>query len=149
LTEFALVLPILMILLLGMLDLGKAFNYWIDETHLANLGARWAAVNKWPGQAGGVTLQSAVWNNAETGELKNGGTGSIPASPRGIQVCVAIDDLNGDGSAQVGEAVEVQVTTTYHLLPFLGSELSIFSTTIKGTATMRLEQTPTFAAVCE
>jgi Flp pilus assembly pilin Flp len=129
LTEFALVLPLLMILLMGMLDLGKAFNYWIDTTHLANLGARWAAVNKWPGQAGGTSLQQAVWNAAETGELKNGGSGSIPA--------------------QVGEAVEVRVSTPYRLLPFLGNELSIpLPVDIDGTATMRIEQTPTYTAGC-
>lgn len=143
LTEFALVLPVLMILLLGMLDLGKAFNYWIDETHLANLGARWAAVNNWPGKNGGTALQTAVWNEAETGELKNGGTASIPATPRGVQVCVSFP-----GPAQVGEAVEVQVTTTYHWLPFLGAELSILSTTIRGSATMRIEQPPSYTAGC-
>ena len=49
LVEFALVLPLLLLLLFGMLDFGKAFNYWIDETHLANEGARWAGVNKNPG----------------------------------------------------------------------------------------------------
>jgi Flp pilus assembly protein TadG len=143
LTEFALVLPVLMILFLGMLDLGKAFNYWIDETHLANLGARWAAVNKWPGQTGGTTLQTAVWNSAETGELKNGGTGSIPSSPRGIQVCVTFL-----GTQQVGQPVKVTVTTTYHWLPFLGSKLAILSTPITGSATMRIEQVPTYAAGC-
>jgi Flp pilus assembly protein TadG len=48
LVEFVLVLPLLLVLLFGMLDFGKAFNYWIDETHLANEGARFAAVNKNP-----------------------------------------------------------------------------------------------------
>ena len=38
------VLPLLMMLLLGMLDFGKAFNSWIDETHMANVGARLASV---------------------------------------------------------------------------------------------------------
>src|SRR5205809_7823813 len=45
LIELALVLPLVMVLLLGMLDFGKAFNAWTDETHLANVGARLAAVN--------------------------------------------------------------------------------------------------------
>ena len=42
--EFALVLPLLLLILIGMLDFGKIFNYWIDETHLANEGARYAVV---------------------------------------------------------------------------------------------------------
>ena len=57
-TEFALVLPLLLLLLLGMIDFGKAINYWIDETHLANEGARWAAVNKNPGSGSGLTVRS-------------------------------------------------------------------------------------------
>jgi TadE-like protein len=48
LAELALVLPLLLVLLLGMVDLGKAFNEWIDETHLANEGARLASVNYCP-----------------------------------------------------------------------------------------------------
>ena len=44
LVEFALVLPLLLLLLFGLLDFGKAFNYWIDETHLANAGARFPHV---------------------------------------------------------------------------------------------------------
>ena len=46
LVEFALVAPILLVILLAVLDFGKAFNYWIDETQLASAGARWAVVNK-------------------------------------------------------------------------------------------------------
>src|SRR5437870_11459882 len=52
LTEMALVLPLLLLLILGMVDFGKAINYWIDNTHLANEGARLAVVNS---NAGGAT----------------------------------------------------------------------------------------------
>src|ERR671924_1310118 len=85
LVEFALILPILVLLLFGMLDFGKAYNYWIDETHLAAVGARYAAVNKNPGAAGGVTLQSWIASQANTSELRNGGTGSVPSA---ISVCI-------------------------------------------------------------
>ena len=49
LVEFAFVLPLLLVLVLGIADFGRAFNYWIDSTHLANVAARYAAVNKNPG----------------------------------------------------------------------------------------------------
>jgi hypothetical protein len=49
LVEFALVVPLVLLLLVGMIDFGRAFTYWIDETHLANEAARFAAVNKVPG----------------------------------------------------------------------------------------------------
>lgn len=48
LAELAIVMPLLMVLLLGMMDFGKAFNEWLDEAHLANEGARLAAVNYCP-----------------------------------------------------------------------------------------------------
>ena len=58
LVEFALVAPVLLLLLLGMVDFGRAYNYWIDSTHLVHTGARWAAVNKNPGP--GATLQESI-----------------------------------------------------------------------------------------
>ena len=34
LVEFALILPVLALILFGLLDFAKAFNYWNDQTHL-------------------------------------------------------------------------------------------------------------------
>jgi TadE-like protein len=48
LVELALVLPLLLVLLLGMADFGKAMTEWIDETHLASEGARLASVSYCP-----------------------------------------------------------------------------------------------------
>jgi Flp pilus assembly protein TadG len=42
--EFALVLPILLLLVVGMLDFGVTYNHWISLTDLAHEGARLAAV---------------------------------------------------------------------------------------------------------
>src|SRR5207244_9999308 len=75
LVEFALVLPLVLILLLGMIDVGKAVNYWNDETHLANEAARYAAVNKNPGPQS--TLNQSILNQADSTELRTGGTSSI------------------------------------------------------------------------
>src|SRR5205823_10188157 len=83
LVEFVLVLPLLLVLLLGMIDVGKARNYWNDETHLANEAARYAAVNKNPGPQS--TLNQSILNQADTTELKNGGTTSLPA---GETICI-------------------------------------------------------------
>jgi len=126
LAEFTLVLPILMILVLGALDLGKAYNYWIDETHLAHTGARFAAVDKNPG--GGATLQESIKQRANTSELEGA-----------LQVCISYP--NG---AIVGEPVEVQVKSTYHFLSFIAGELSIApDKELTATSTMRLERPPT------
>jgi len=141
LVEFALVLPLLLLLLLGALDFGKAFNYWIDETHLSNEAARWAAVNKNPGP--GATLQATIRQQADTPELRNGGSASI-ANP--AQVCISFPS----GTSNVGDPVRVSVSTTYTFLSFLGNKLGIVQNKqISASSTMRLEARPTnYSAGC-
>jgi len=133
LVEFVLVLPLLLVLLLGMLDLGKAFNYWIDETHLAHEGARFAAVNKNPGP--GASLQESLKSQADSNELRDA-----------LEVCITFP---GGGGAVVGEPVEVKVSSNYTFLGFLADRLDVTDKTITTTSTMRLERPPTnFAAGC-
>lgn len=122
--EFGLVVPLLCVLVLAFVDFGKAMNYWIDLTHVANQGARLAAVN-----APGVSdFQSYVKGELETNELQSGSSSVDPAT---VSVCYP-------AGAEVGDPVTVQVATTYHWIPFIGG-----SWTLKGNATMRLEQLPT------
>jgi Flp pilus assembly protein TadG len=142
LVEFALVLPLLLLILIGMIDFGKIFNYWIDETHLANEGARYAVVNKNPSTGGG-SLQSYIQQQADTSELRNGGTSAIPI---GTQVCISFPN----GTANVGDPVEVTVTADYHFIPFLSTRVGVApSKSISGSSIMRLEAPPTnYAAGC-
>jgi Flp pilus assembly protein TadG len=134
LVEFALVLPILLVLVFGMLDFGKAYNYWIDSTHLSASGARWAAVNKNPGP--GATLQDSIREQADTAELRDGGTDAV-ADP--LQVCISFPD----GTSNVGDPVQVTVSADYSFLNFLQVQSGVTSKTITGSSTMRLEQLPT------
>jgi len=139
LVEFALVAPLFMLMLIAMLDMGKAFNYWIDNTHLANQGARLAVVNFQP--PGGISLQEYVRRTADTGELKSGGTPSVPgANGSGVSICISYP---GAGNA-VGQPVRFVVTATYHWIPLVGGSIGRLTTKIRGTAEMRIEQTNTF-----
>jgi Flp pilus assembly protein TadG len=144
LVEFALVLPLLLLLLFGLLDFGKAFNYWIDETHLANAGARWATVNNNPGSG---TLQQYILSQADTPELRTGGTSTVPSA---AQVCISFPTNAQSGtSGQVGDPVRVIVSTEYNWLPFVGNRLTSTHVTLTGSATMRLEAKPTsYGAGC-
>jgi Flp pilus assembly protein TadG len=140
LVEFTLILPVLALMLFGMLDFGKAFNYWIDETHLANQGARWAVVNKNPASSG--TLQEYLRNQATTAELRDGGT---PSMQDPVQVCISFPN----GTSNVGDPVRVTLTATYRWLGLITAQTSLTETTITGSATMRLEARPTnYAAGC-
>jgi hypothetical protein len=137
LVEFTLVLPLFLVLLLGMVDFGKGFNYWINETHLANQGARFAVVNNNPGEAAGVTLQEYIRTYAESDELEDGGTESVEDP---LVVCIEFPEGEPAGA---GDPVTVRVNTTYDWLPFLDANIGVSGITITGSATMRLEATPT------
>jgi Flp pilus assembly protein TadG len=132
LAEFTLVLPVLLLVLFGIIDFGKALNYYIDQTHIANTTARYAAVNVNPG--GGASLQAWAKTLADSQELRTGGTASV-ASP-GVRVCIT------PGSA-AGQPVTVEARSTYHLIPFIGDNISIGSMTIRARATMRMETAAT------
>lgn len=128
--EFALILPVMLLLILGILDFSRGMNYWNDANQIAADGARFAAVNRNPGDPG--SLQEWLRLQADTTELRDGS--SSVTTP--LQVCV--DYPNGP---VVGEPVRVRVTLGYSLLPFVDPDAT--ELTIVGDATMRLEQIPT------
>ncbi len=64
LAELAIVMPLLLVLLFGMIDFGRAFTNWIDETHLANTGARLAAVSYCPDPTNAPPVGDCGWSNA-------------------------------------------------------------------------------------
>lgn len=130
--EFALVVPLLCVLVLVFVDFGKAMNYWLNLNHMASEGARKAAVNRYP-TAG--EYQTYIRDRLETNELRSGGTDSVPTA---AQIAICLPE-GGD----VGDPVTVQVTVDYDWIPFIDS--ANFS--IKGSATMRLEQKADYSGV--
>jgi Flp pilus assembly protein TadG len=152
LVELALVLPLLMVLLLAMLDFGKAFNAWIDETHLANLGARLATVG-YPAVISGtcdgsvdanpnICLTRYIQQGADIAELKSGRTGDAYAGAESAaQVCISYPTNPASNTfGKVGDPVKVTVQFTYQWFNYLIRRVSLASTPMSGTATMRLER---------
>jgi Flp pilus assembly protein TadG len=136
LVEFALVLPLLLLVILGIFDFGRAFNYFNDMQQMANEGARFAVVNQRPG--GGSSLQDDIRHQASTAELLNGSTSVTQPA----KVCISFPS-----GATVGKPVTVNVSAKYNWMPFLG--LGITTTTISASATMRLERVPSvYSAGC-
>lgn len=132
--EFALVLPLLVVIILALIDFGFAFNYWIDQTHLASTGARYAAVGHNP--AGSGTLQDYILSQGNTAELRGEtATSSLPDAPK---VCISYP-----AGAKAGDPVTVKVQAVYHWFP----GLDLTAQTISGTATMRLERNPDPAVI--
>jgi len=125
--EFAIIATVLIVLIAGILYLGRYINYQVDETHLANEAARYAAVGTAvPPGCSQSTLAACIASQAN-GELLNGSSDVTQVS-----VCVA----NGPGGAgAVGDPVTATVTSKYSFVPIL----NIGTVTDRETATMRLE----------
>ena len=88
--EFALIVPLLLLIIIAILHFGKVMNYWLDLNHVASEGARKAA----PSPATPGTRRTRA---AGDGELRTGGTTSIP-SPATIAVCLPEGSDVGDPS---------------------------------------------------
>ena len=127
LVEMAMVLPVFLILVFGMIDFGQAINYWLDQNHLASSGAPLALANYQPDSG---TLQHHIRSQADTAELRDGAT---------------VDINYPAGRCNVGDPIEIVVVYRYTWLSFLGRIPTAPQTDIIGKATMRLEQKPTFA----
>jgi Flp pilus assembly protein TadG len=127
LVEFALVLPIFILLLAGMLDFGAALYSRMTVINAAREGAR-AAVTA-PLKSDIPSLVSTAVSNASNG-LTIGATAS----------CVAIKTTpapcnfgTGAGTlAKAGDAVDVNVTYTYHtFFPFMFGATFDLGTTVR------------------
>jgi Flp pilus assembly protein TadG len=129
LVEFTLVAPLFLLLVYGMFDFGRVFNYWNDATQLSHEGARFAAVDKIP-DPDSATLSDWLRARADTTELRDGS-----ASVTGpIDVCLRFPE----GNSNVGSSVTVQVSFTYTFMSFLG--LDVASKEITQESTMRIER---------
>jgi Flp pilus assembly protein TadG len=150
LPEFALVLPVLILVLFGVVDFGRGFNYWNDATHISAEGARYAVVNRTPDPNNASSLQVQLLNQADSAELRSGGSSTLPTP---AQVCVSFPN----GTSKIGDPVKVTMTFTYHWLPVLDKASKLIDKTKGFTATttfttssiMRIEVPPTtYGAGC-
>jgi hypothetical protein len=144
LVEFALVIPILLLVMLAVLHFGKAINYWNDSTHIAAEGARYAAVNRKPIPGNALSLQAQLLAQADSNELRSGGSAAVPSA---AQVCIEFPN----GTSLVGDPVKVRMSFTYNWIPLISNFLPSHAAnkTIESSSVMRLEAPPTtYSAGC-
>jgi hypothetical protein len=138
LVEFALVSVVFMLVLFGVTQFGLALNSANDETHLANELARYAAVNYNPAPSG---QSLAAWVKSQGDNTFVSGSG---------KVCISFPN----GSSNIGDPVRVDVQTTFDWQPVYGFSQLLgggipASSTVSGSAVMRLEAAPTvYSAGC-
>jgi Flp pilus assembly protein TadG len=140
--EFAVLLPVLLLILFGILDFGRAMNYKNELTQLANQAARSAAVNRNPSDGSAPfpdcsALKSYLSDpvNVDTSEI----AGMIGDSSQNT-----VEITRG---ATVGDPVTVRLTAKFGFLPFIGNAMGAGSADLTGEATMRLEQVPSTSGV--
>jgi Flp pilus assembly protein TadG len=142
LVEFALIAPLLFLLLFGIIEFGRVLNYYNDLTQLSGQGARAAIVSRNPdGSAVGTanadcpgTCQIAKTYPTD-GELKNG-----------ISVCLGTMASDGTITAPasppaIGDPITIRTKFTYH---FAASFFGLAAITLTSTQTERNEATPTW-----
>jgi len=129
--EFALVAPILFLLVFGILDFGRALNYYNQLTQLAGQGARAAAVDQNPdgtGPAAGKSIQTQLATQYANGGIKNG-----------IQVCI----MNASAPA-AGQPVTVRAQYQFKFLPLIGIAVGSPTITLRAEQSERQEANATY-----
>ncbi len=130
--EFVLIAPLLFVLVGGIVQVALALNYWLDMQRIANQGARWAVVARYPLPNGSMcttassptpcdpTLQTTLVDAAQTDGLRP-------------NVCITFPS---HGSSLVGDPVRIRLETDFTFVPILG----IGTVTLGADAEMRIEQ---------
>jgi Flp pilus assembly protein TadG len=132
--EFAIVLPILMLIILGILYFGRYESYSTQMTQLAEQGARDAAVD-YQVTSGSYNGTSCSTNNSIACFIASQASGELAAgSSDAAQISVNVDCAGGS-SCTAGQNVTV-CTQSKVQFPFL----PIKAGTIYQSATMRVEQ---------
>ena len=86
--EFAVVMPILVLLLLPLVDLGLGFYVKTQLMTAAEAGAQWAFVNGWNGTS--TTTQTSILSAVSNAT----GLGAVSASPAPVLACGCADGTN-------------------------------------------------------
>src|SRR6476646_7139261 len=121
--ELALLLPLLLILVFGIIDFARVFNYKDQATQVANETARWIIVNQLPnGNVSPNISDYKAWahNELVDTELKNA------APTANMKICFT--DAAGNPKTtgiQSGDSVTVVVPGQLNPISFVGTKLGI------------------------
>ena len=122
--EFALLVPLLLLLVFGIIDFGRALNAQITITQAAREGARLASVGQPASAVQARTVGAATGLGLAAGNVVvSGGSGAVSGS---AQACPA-------GSAAQGLNATVTVTYTFRFVTPVAA-LASFGATLTQTA---------------
>jgi hypothetical protein len=137
--EFALIAPLFLMIVVGVIQFGVALNFWLDMQRVANQGARWAVVNSWPTcpRTSANTLATHPGDGC-TQTLRDYLANQRGAEGENFNVWICFPDGTGTDDDDIGDPVKVTISQKFRfmaIVPLPGIDIS-------GSATMRLEQEP-------
>jgi hypothetical protein len=124
LVEFALVLPILVVVLFGIVDFGRIFHAYITVDHAGREAARAASVGKTQSQAQSIAVSSAA---------------GIDLTKTGASVTVSPAPPSASDPYPSGTDVQIQIIYPFEFVTPLIGNFFINSFTIDDTTVMRVE----------
>src|SRR4051794_19904047 len=127
--EFAIILPIVLLILLGVVAFGLAFNSQNNEANLANQAMRLADVNlctQCDSADGNLQIAKYIVKQADTKQLTNDGLTICFFSPTGA------------ANPRSGDPVEVKLSSNFEWLHYAGIDFG--TTAIVAKVTGRLER---------
>jgi len=145
LVEFALILPLFLMIVVGIIQFGVGLNFWLDLQRITNQGARWVAVN---------CGQSASNPGSDPCVAKDGTVDIVEALRQevlsgGNNPTVEVCWVAAATAPKAGDAVRVKLKTDYVFLGITGflNDNSGLRMDLNADATMRLELAPTSPAL--
>ena len=130
--EFAIVSIPLFMLVLGIVDFGRALNYYNNLTQLAAQGARSAVVDRNPDGTGPPTATSIQSQLA----TKYTSSPELKLASNHIIVCFTTVPQ------KVGDPVTLTTTYAFHFIPFIGNTAGFLTLHLKASSTQRAEVVP-------
>jgi hypothetical protein len=134
--EFAIVLPLVVVIILALADFGRALFMFLEAEHAASDAARIAAVDYVPVSG---SLQDYLKQALVFGELGSGG--GVSGAQGAAKLCIDFPN----NTSNRGDPVRVKVTNSFKWIP---GGIIPGSVSIAGSATMRIEQTPSYGTGC-
>jgi hypothetical protein len=134
LVEFALVLPLMIVLLAMAIDFGRVFYGWVSITNAARVGAAYAAENADAWETPADLARQARYEVLVENDLQdlNCTLGGVPQPD--------FTDVDGNGSYDTGEPVEVVLDCAFELITPLGTSI-VGTVDLGGSATFPVHHT--------
>jgi len=134
LTEFALVLPVLLVIVLGGLDFGRIFLGWINVQSMARIAANYAANDPtaWgaaPSTTSQAKYRAQILADATASNCTLPTSGGAPAIP-----APSFTDVGGNGIG-LGDTANVRITCTFKVIT------PVISSVVGGTLSVSADAT--------